>query len=90
MTGMSYLTYLVKVQGSPDPILIHSAGLSLVNHINVLVYGVNKAFVFQRHEESSTAFKVEPTKMIAHGNNQCIKSHTELLNAENPAEVEAI
>ena len=56
MTGERYLTYLVKVQGSQDPILIHSAGSSLGNFRNGFGDGVTKSFVFQVLEESATAF----------------------------------
>ena len=62
-----YLTYLVKVQGSQDPILIHSAGSSLGNFRNGFGHGVTKSFVFQGLEESATAFEVDPTKMLARG-----------------------
>ena len=34
MTGERYLTYLVKVQVSQDPILIHSDGSALTNRKN--------------------------------------------------------
>ena len=39
MTGERYLTYLFKVQGSHDMILIHSAGSSLGNLIHGLTQG---------------------------------------------------
>ena len=56
MAGERYRTYLVKVQGSQDPILIHFAGSTLGNRINGLRHGVKKSFVFQRLKESATAF----------------------------------
>ena len=66
MTGERYFTYLVKIKGSQDPILILSAGVG--NHKNGLGHGVKKAFVFQGLKESATAFKVDLTKMLARGN----------------------
>ena len=69
MTGERYITYLVKVQGSQDPILIHSAGSALGNCRNVLGHRVKKAFMFQGLEESATTFEVDPTKMLARGSN---------------------
>ena len=59
MTGERYLTYLVKIHGSQDPILIHSAGSALVNRINGLGHGVTESFVLQGLEVSATAFKVD-------------------------------
>ena len=68
MTGERYLTYLVKVQGSQDHILIHSAGSASGNIRNRLVYGVTKSFVFQGLKKSATSFEVDPTKILVHGN----------------------
>ena len=90
MTGERYLTYLVKVQGSKDPIRIHSAGSSLVNLRNGLRHGFKKAFLFQLLEKSVTAFEVEPTKMLACRNKKGKTLYTELLNAKISADIEAI
>ena len=90
MTGERYLLYLIKVKGSQDPIMIHSSGSALGNYRNELGHGVKKAFVFQGLEESAIAFKVDPTKMLAHGNKKGKTPYTELLKAETPAEIEAI
>ena len=90
MTGERYLTYLIKVQGSQDPILVHSAGSSLGNHINGLGHGVKKALVFQGLEESATAFEVDPTKMLTRVNKKGKTQDTELLKEKTPAEIEAI
>ena len=65
--GERYLIYLVKIQGSQDPILSHSAD-SAGNFRNGLVHGVTKPFVIQGLEESATAFKVNLTKMLARRN----------------------
>ena len=90
MTEERYLTYLVKVQGSHDPILIHSAGSALGNDRNRLGHRVKKSFVFQGLKESATAFEVEPTKMLARGNKRGKMPYTELLKAKTPAEIEFI
>ena len=90
MTGERYLTYLVKVNGLQDPILIHYAGSALRNHINVLGYGITELFVFQALKESAKAFKVNLTKMLARGNNKVKMPYTEILKAQNPAEIETI
>ena len=68
MIGERYLTYLVKIQGSQDPILIHSTGSALGYCINGLWHGVKKSFVYQGLEESATAFKVKLTKIFVRGN----------------------
>ena len=90
MAGERYLTYLFKVQGSRDPILIHSAISALVNCINWLGHGVKKSFVFLVLEEPATAFEVNPTKMLARRNKKGNMTYTELLKANTPAEIEAI
>ena len=68
MTGERYITYLVKVQGSQDPILIHSTGSALGNCRNGLVHWVKKASVFRVLEYSATVFEVDPTKILAQRN----------------------
>ena len=64
MTVERYLTYLIKLQESQDPITIHSTSSASGNRRNGLGYGFNKSFVLQRLEESSTAFEGGPTKML--------------------------
>ena len=67
MTGEKYLTNLVKVQVSQDPILIHSAVSALGNFRNGLGTGsVNS--LCSIIEESATAFEVDQTKMLARKN----------------------
>ena len=68
MTGEKYLTYLVKVLGSQDTILIHFAVSALGNHRNLLGHRVTKSFVFQGLEVSAKVFKVDPTKILARTN----------------------
>ena len=82
MTGEKYLTYLVKVQGSQDPILIHSAGSALGNFINGLGHGVRKSFVLQGLKDSATTFEVNPTKILARGNKKGKIPNPELLKAK--------
>ena len=89
MTGERYLTYLIKVQGSQDPILVHSAGSSLGNHINGLGHGVKKSFVLQGLKYSATAFEVDPAKMLACGNKKEKMTYTELLKAKTSEDIEA-
>ena len=67
MTGEKYLTYLVKVQGLQDPILIHSAGSALGNFRNGLGHGSGNPLCYII-EESATAFEVDQTKMLARKN----------------------
>ena len=64
MTGERYLTYIVKIKGSQDEILIHSSGLALVNSRNGLGHGVTKSFVLQGLKESATSFEVDPTNIL--------------------------
>ena len=90
MTGERYLTYLVKVQGSPDPILIHSAGSELVNIRNGLGHRVKKDFVYQELEESATAFEVDLTKMLLRRNKKGRMPFTETLKSKTAAEIEAL
>ena len=78
------------MQGSPDPILIHSTGSELVNIRNGLGHRVKKDFVYQGLEESATTFKVYPTNMLAHEKKKCIMPYTELLKAKTPADFETI
>ena len=67
-TRERYLTHPIKVQGPQDPILIHPNSSALGNRRNGLVHGVTKYLVFQGLKESVTAFKVNPTKMLARRN----------------------
>ena len=90
MTVERYLSYLVKLQGSQDPILIHSNGSALGNRRNGLGHGVAKYFVFQGLKESATAFEVNPTKMLARGNKKGKMLYTEIFKAKTPAEIESI
>ena len=82
MTGERYLLYLIKVKGSQDPIMIHSSGSALGNYRNELGHGVKKAFVFQGIKESATAFEVNQTKMLAHGNKKGKNPYIELLKVK--------
>ena len=88
--SIRWCCFVLKVQVSQDPILIHSTGSSLGNCINGLGYGVTKSFTFQGLEESATAFKVNPTNMIARGNKKEKMPYTELLKAKTPADIESI
>ena len=90
MKGERYITYLLKVQGSQDPILIHSAGSAPVNRINGLGHWFTKYFVFQGLKDSATAFKVDPTKMLVCGNKKRKMLYTEILEAKTPEEIGSI
>ena len=46
--------------------------------------------MYQVLKESATAFKVDPTKMLAWGNKKGRIPYTELLEEKNPAEIDAI
>ena len=82
MTRERYITYIVEVQGSQYLILIQSAGSSLGNFINVLGHRFKKDFRPQGLEESATAFEVNQTKMLAHGNKKGKNPYIELLKVK--------
>ena len=90
MTVERYLSYLVKLQGSQDPILIHSNGSALGNRRNGLGHGVAKYFVFQGLKESDTESEVNSTKIILRRNKKGKIPYTEILKVKTPEDIEAI